>query len=129
VFIALAFLAFGTEIGSLKHGIYTSPNKVVNATPRVRAAWPSVTRLVSRSTSDTFSLADARENVVNNERYAQFVAIKMVMQLLITNIDFNQRTKETLNKGQQYSSKKNNFQFYYDYTANTESEIKIMNIY
>jgi hypothetical protein len=115
--------------GANENGKLLHLTKLLNATPCVRTAWPSASRPFGRSASGTFSLADARENVVNNKRYAQFVAIKMVMQLLITNIDFNQRTKETLNKGQQYSSKKNNFQFYYDYTANTESEIKIMNIY
>jgi hypothetical protein len=40
----------------------------LNAPPRVRAARPSASRLVSRSASGTFSLADARENVVNNKR-------------------------------------------------------------
>ena len=42
--------------------------KFLNATPHVRAARPSATRPFGRSASGTFSLADARENVVNNKR-------------------------------------------------------------
>jgi hypothetical protein len=41
---------------------------LLNAPPRVRAARPSATRPFGRSASGTFSLADARENVVNNKR-------------------------------------------------------------
>jgi hypothetical protein len=46
---------------------------LLNAPPHVRAARPSATRPFGSSASGTFSLADARENVVNNERYLQFL--------------------------------------------------------
>jgi hypothetical protein len=66
-YLRLALRAFSADIFS-KRKISTAHNRVVNAAPRVRAARPSATRPFGRSASGTFSLADARENVVNNKR-------------------------------------------------------------